>query len=715
MATGTGDAVHPSAASILLVDDHRENLLALEATLEPLGHRLVRASSGREALKHLLAEDFALVLLDVQMPGMDGFETATYIKQRGRTRELPIIFITAINKDRDHVFRGYETGAVDYIFKPFDQDVLRSKVSVFIDLHFKDRALHESEERFRRAFEDAPIGIGLFGADGRWLRVNRELSTITGCSARQLLRRTFGGLIHPDDRGGEERHLEQLLAGETRRVRMEKRWLRPDGGIVWVVISVSLLCGAAREPPHLIAQVEDISERKRAETELTHQALHDSLTGLANRALFLDRLDVALRRRERLKTPLAVLFLDLDRFKLVNDSLGHNRGDELLKQVGCRLQALVRPSDTVARFGGDEFTMLCEGASARDAIVIAERIEQALAVPFDVGGGEVFVMTSIGIALASDSRVTGEEMVRDADAAMYRAKENGKARYELFDDRMRAQTMERLNMENALHRALERSELRVFYQPEIELATGAVSGVEALVRWQHPERGLVAPREFIPLAEETGLIVPLGAWVLQEACRQAQRWRQRDPQRPPLKLAVNLSARQFAQPDLPDVVARALAETDTDPSLLCLEITESVLMEDSQHTLGGLADLKRMGVQLSIDDFGTGYSSLSYLKRFEVDSLKVDRSFVEGMGRDPDSSLILAAVVGLADALGLSAIVEGVETVEQFEEVCRLGFSLAQGYHFAAPLPADAMGQVIERRSIEPALPVGHANRPDAG
>ena len=694
-----------SGASILLVDDNHENLVALEATLEPLGHRLVWARSGREALKCLLTEDFALVLLDVQMPSMDGFETAGWIKQRGKTRDLPIIFITAINKDLDHVFRGYDVGAVDYLFKPFDQEVLRSKVSVFIDLHLKSLALNESEERFRRAFEDAPIGMGLFDAEGRWLRVNCELSRIAGRPESELLRQTFEDLIHPQDRG-DDGHLRQLLAGETRRLQMEKRCRRSDGSIVWVVISVSAVRGAEGEPLYVIAQVENISERKRVQAELAHQAMHDSLTGLANRALFIDRLELALARRERSESLVAVLFLDLDRFKVINDSFGHDCGDELLQGVGRRLTGLVRPSDTVARMGGDEFTILCEDANPHHAIAIAERIQKTLAAPFELGGSEVFVKVSIGIVLADGSCASAADLIRDADAAMYRAKENGKARYELFDDRMRAQTMERVAMENALYRAFERSELRVFYQPEVELATGAVTGVEALVRWQHPERGLVAPREFISLAEDTGLIIQLDTWVLKEACGQAQRWRACDPGAPPLKIAVNLSARSFTQPDVVEVVAGVLADTNTDPSLLCLEITETMLMEDSEHTLKMLADFKRLGVMLSMDDFGTGYSSLSYLKRFAVDSLKVDRSFVEGLRRDPDNFSILGAVVGLADALGLNTVAEGVETTEQLEDVRALRFTFAQGYHFARPQPAEAVAPMLAQRSIGSAVPV---------
>lgn len=689
-------------ANILLVDDQSENLLALEAVLAPLGQRLVSATSGREALKHLLTEEFALVLLDVQMPDLDGFETATDIKRREKTRDLPIIFLTAIDKERRHVFRGYTAGAVDYVFKPVDPEILRSKVKVFVDLHLKGMALHESEERFRKAFEDAPIGIGLVSPDGRWLRVNRSLCDITGYPDGELLDKPFDELIHAEDRRGDSRPLDEAMAGHSGSQRLEKRYMHAGGHFIWVVVSASSVRNAGGQPLYLIVQMEDVTERKQAEGELIRQALHDSLTGLANRTLFLDRLELALRRLERRASSVAVLFLDLDRFKVANDSLGHYCGDELLVAVGERLCDLLRPSDTVARLGGDEFALLCEETNERDAVTVAERILEAIAQPFEIGGSEVFVTTSIGIVIANHSGGDPADLIRDADAAMYRAKENGKARYELFDHEMRARAMERLAMENALHRALERIEFRVFYQPEVDLETGAVRGVEALLRWQHPQRGLVSPCDFVPLAEETGLIVPVGAWVLEEACRQAQSWRERYPHQASLGVAVNLSGRQFAQPDLLELVEKVLASTGLDASALCLEMTETVLIENSEQTLSVLAGLRRLGVRTGIDDFGTGYSSLSYLKSFDVDVLKVDRSFVNGLTPGGHDSAILAAVARLADALDLTVVAEGVETREQLAELRNLGFKSAQGYHFARPGPADAIGELLQRLGGDP-------------
>jgi diguanylate cyclase (GGDEF)-like protein len=429
-------------------------------------------------------------------------------------------------------------------------------------------------------------------------------------------------------------------------------------------------------------------ERKRAEVALAHQALHDPLTELPNRALFLDRLEQALARAQRSSVNVAVLFLDLDRFKVVNDSLGHEAGDRLLVDVANRLRGVVRPGDTVARFGGDEFTILCDVRGERDAVLIAERVAAAVEAPFTLDDNEAFLTTSLGIALTTgrvDARA--EALIRDADAAMYRAKERGKSRYELFDSNMRASAVDRLEIENALHRALDRGEFRVFYQPAVDLLTGEPIGVESLVRWQHPDRGLVGPDEFIALTEETGLIVPLGAWVLREACRQWKVWEESGTPAP--RIAVNLSTRQLGQPDLVEVVADVLEETGMDPAQLSLEITESTVLEDTESALGTLEALKRQGVRISLDDFGTGYSSLALLKRLPVDELKVDRSFVMGLGRDPKDSPIVSTVVGLAEALGLAAIAEGVETAAQAEELRRIGCRLAQGFYFARPQPAE--------------------------
>jgi diguanylate cyclase (GGDEF)-like protein len=437
-------------------------------------------------------------------------------------------------------------------------------------------------------------------------------------------------------------------------------------------------------------------ERKRVEVELAHQALHDALTGLPNRGLFLDRLAQALTRLGRHSTALAVLFCDLDRFKVVNDSLGHGAGDRLLVDVARRLEDVLRAGDTAARFGGDEFVILCEDiGGAHQAIAIADRVSAALAAPFVLGDDEAFVRTSIGIAMATEGHARPEALLRDADAAMYRAKEKGGGIYEVFDDEMRARAVQRLDTENALHRALERGEFLLYYQPQVSLATGAITGVEALVRWQHPERGLVPPAEFIGPAEENGLILEIGAWALREACEQAARWGDQGPAGEAVRMSVNLSARQCHHPDLVAVVAAALRETGVDPARICLEITETAVMSDMEAGVGVLDQLRALGVSLAIDDFGTGWSSLRALQRFPVDEVKIDKSFVDGVARDPQEAAIVAAVISLSHALGLRTVAEGVESVGQVERLRALGCDQAQGFFFRRPAPAADLVELL--------------------
>ena len=431
-------------------------------------------------------------------------------------------------------------------------------------------------------------------------------------------------------------------------------------------------------------------ERTQAEGRLVHQALHDALTQLPNRVLLMDRLAGAVARAARGGSSIGVLYLDLDRFKVVNDSLGHAAGDALLQEVAARLKRLVRPGDTIARLGGDEFAVLCEELEDVQVVTeVAERIERALRTPFCINGGEVHVSTSIGIAIASDASTTPESLLRDADAAMYQAKDRGRSRYEVFDHALRSQATYRLEIENALRHAIENDELRVHFQPEVDLVTGAVTGAEALVRWQHPKQGTLLPGAFIPVAEETGLIVPLGQWVLEEACRQRRLWVESHPEWPPLGMSVNISARQLARPEFPEMVADVLVRNGMPAAALCLEITETVLMEDVETVSVAFDALRRLGVRVAVDDFGTGYSSLVYLKRFPVRRLKVDRRFVSGLGHDADDAAIVTGVVSLAHALGLECVAEGVERPEQLAALRAAHCDLAQGFHWSQPLSAS--------------------------
>jgi diguanylate cyclase (GGDEF)-like protein len=465
-----------------------------------------------------------------------------------------------------------------------------------------------------------------------------------------------------------------------------------------------------------------IEELERIRTELEesrehfrHAAFHDALTGLPNRALLTDHLKLSIgRARRRPEHLFAVLFLDLDRFKNINDSLGHAAGDQFLVEIAWRLQGCLRPSDAVARLGGDEFAILLDGLDANeDAVRVAERVQDELARPFRLDGHDVYTTASIGITLCTSYYDSPEKILRDADTAMYQAKEKGKARYELFDATMHANVVARLHLENDLRRAVDQQEFQVYYQPIIALDTGRIAGFEALVRWCHPERGVVSPAEFIPLAEETGLIMELGEWVLRESCRQMRRWTLDVQTLHPLMISVNLSTRQFAQPDLVDRIKKILRETGLDQRQLKLEITESAVMENAESAASMLVELRELGVKLSIDDFGTGYSSLAYLHRFPVDTLKIDRSFISRMNDGDENAEIVRTVVTLATNLGMAVVAEGVETDEQHECLRELKCEYAQGYLFSRPVDAETALALMLVNQQEPYLPPNRCAAPE--
>jgi diguanylate cyclase (GGDEF)-like protein len=458
---------------------------------------------------------------------------------------------------------------------------------------------------------------------------------------------------------------------------------------------VSVVRDGDGRPIHLISQMQDITARRAAERELAERALHDPLTGLPNRLLFTDRVQVALARSDRTGATVAVFFIDLDRFKLVNDSLGHAAGDRLLVEVAERLRGELRPSDTIARFGGDEFTVLCEQCTEPRATLVAERILASLARPFMIDGHELFANASIGIAFGHGSDAAAPVLLRNADAAMYRAKECGRSQFAVYDGGMHRLATVRLELENDLRHAIERGELRLEYQPDVSLGNRRIVGVEALLRWQHPRHGLLEPRQFVSIAEESGMIVPIGEWVIREACRQA---RELEDAGHPLVVAVNLSPRQLADPRLPAVLDAAIDETGVDPRLLCLEITESAAVEAQGLAL---ASLRELGVRLALDDFGAGFSSLSQIRALpRVDTLKVDRVFTESLGERPEDDAIVAAIVGMADALEMDTVAEGIETEMQARAVAALGCRRGQGYHFARPLSSVALRRLVESAAL---------------
>ena len=682
-----------------------------------------------------------------------------------------------------------------------------------------EEALREAEERFRRSFEDAAIGMALVGTDGRFLRTNRSLCDLLGYREEELLEKTFQDITHPDDLDADLDQVRRMLVGEIRTYQMEKRYFHKEGQVVWVLLSVSLVHDEEGEPLYFVSQIQDVSERKRAEQmirsaeqhyrtlveqipavtyidpvddpdtslytspqieqmlgytpqewqneklwpkclhpddrervlaadkrfeagggepfreeyrllakddsvvwvreeavlvrdeageplywqgvfyDLTerkaleervhYQALHDPLTDLPNRRLFMDRLGQALRRTMRSHHQVAVLFMDLDGFKVINDSLGHEVGDLLLTVVAQRLRRCLRPEDTLARFGGDEFVVLIEALDdPAQAVQVAERITEELRKPFIIEARDLYVLASIGISLGDARTHDPDDLLREADTAMYRAKDEG-GDFRVFNPAMYERAFTRLEVENDLRRAIEQEEFVVHYQPMVDLETGELWGMEALVRWDHPERGLLEPSEFVPVAEQSGLVIPMGEQILREACFRAKEWQEESSRIPPLVMSVNLSASQLSHLDLADTVESVLGETGLEGSRLILDVTETVYVKVLAGNTAMLDRLRGLGVRFSIDDFGTGYSSLSYLRRLPADAIKIDQSFVKGLGKVVEDTAVVRMIIELAHTLGLEVIAEGVETEEQATLLKEMGCDFAQGYHFSEPLPPE--------------------------
>lgn len=566
-----------------------------------------------------------------------------------------------------------------------------------------ESALQSSEALHRSVVDSAMDGIIVLGTDGTIKSFNLAAERIFGCDDASVLGQPVSVLLparmHAIVADSVQHHLAAAGAGNAGTI-IEITGLRLDG--TEVPLEMRMTVSTANDSTFVTGILRDISERKAFEAELTHQAYHDSLTGLPNRALFNDRLEHAVLRATRRNSMVAVLFLDVDNFKHVNDSLGHAAGDELLGTVADRLAECLRAADTLARLGGDEFTILLEDIDGvEDAVHVARRIVESVKLQMTIDGRDVAVGVSIGIALSVAGKPDASDLLRHADAAMYSAKRHGKGGYALFSPSMTEVIWERLSLESDLRRALERSEMRLEYQPIVDLDSAGVIAVEALLRWDHPAHGSVSPATFIPIAEESGLIVPIGAWVLETACREVGSWKDADGLGSLVSLNVNVSGRQFQQPDLSTLVANVLADSGLSPSRLRLEITESALMETGESTLSTLRELKALGVQIAIDDFGTGYSSMSYLKQFPVDVLKIDRSFVDGIDEHAESRSIVRALISVAASLNLNVVAEGVETEAQRELLINLGCNRGQGYFFSRPVsPADMVTRLQSQRMV---------------
>jgi diguanylate cyclase (GGDEF)-like protein/PAS domain S-box-containing protein len=674
--------------SLLVVDDDALNREMMIRRLSRRGFRVSSAESGQAAINWVKQNPVDLVLLDIEMPGTSGLDVLSVLRQSYTPAQLPIIMVTG-KISSDDVVQALNVGANDYITKPIDFPVVLARIQTQLSRKHAEEALRDSEERYALAARGANDGLWDWDLAKGKIYFSPRWKSMLGWEEHEISEDPdeWFRRIHPDDvdrvRADIAAHLKEL----TPHYEDEYRMLHRDGNYLWMLGRGLGIRGGNGKAYRMAG----------SQTDITRGKVVDVLTGLPNRVLFMDRLSRSFERARRGRgKSFALIFLDLDSFKLVNDSFGHLMGDQMLVAIAGRLEATVRATDTIARFGrnhtiarigGDEFTILLEDiTNAIDVTRVADRISKELGEPFVVGGQELFPTASIGIALYNQNYQSPEEILRDADTAMYSAKALGKGRYEIFDANMRANTIARLQLETELRRAIERKEFEVYYQVLVSLDTGRIWGFEALVRWKHPARGVVSPNEFIPVAEETGLIVPIGQWVLKEACQQARIWQARFTDEPPLLISVNLSARHFLQPDLIQQCRQVLDETQLSHSSLNLEVTESAMMPDPESAIDLMGQLKSLGIKLALDDFGTGYSSLSYLHRFPLDSLKIDRSFVSRLMDDDE---IVRAIITLGRNLGLKVIAEGVETIEQIAKLRELGCEFAQGYYFSVPVNAQ--------------------------
>jgi diguanylate cyclase (GGDEF)-like protein/PAS domain S-box-containing protein len=700
----------PNTAHLLIADPLLR--AAVREALTPLGLRAVEAASGAELVAGCDPERAQLVVLDATDPDLDAHRLCEGLRRAPGGEHTPVLVLVP-GSDPAAASRAYAAGASDFVCCPLEAGVLAHRARNLVHARRVAAHLRSSEEKLAKAQRIAQLGWWEWDLEDNTLVCSQEFYAILG-----LERGSFGGtyesLLRCIPRGDRE-DLKRLVDTAVRGgdpFSVDHRITRADGVERIVYQQAEVSRDEAGHPARLVGTLQDITERKQADDQIRFLAYFDSLTGLPNRRQFGERLTRALQTAHRHNRLAALLFLDLDRFKRINDTLGHNAGDHLLQEVSSRLLACLRKTDcvtrpaeelsepVVARLGGDEFIVLLgEVQRVQDAAKVARRIVEVLSEPFALRGQEVVVTTSIGITLFPFDGEDADTLLKNADTAMYHAKDQGRNNYQFYNESMNATAFERLVLEANLRRALERQEFVLHYQPQVRLEDGRIFGAEALIRWRHPEMGLVPPGKFIPLAEETGLIVPIGEWALRTACEQMRAWQEEGL--PAVRIAVNVSSPQFADPGFVATVDQILRTTGLRPEHLDLEMTESILMGDVETSITGLQRLKELGVWLSVDDFGTGYSSLSYLRRFAIDTLKVDRSFLLDVPDDPDHVAITGAIIALAHNLHLGVIAEGVESPEQVRFLRPQGCGDAQGFLFSRPVPAGEFRQLLARGRLD--------------
>lgn len=696
----------------LVVDDDITIRIAMRSVLESHNFCVTEAADGEEALALFEETRPDIIILDIEMPNLDGLSACAEIRNRANGKHLPILMSTGMD-DEESINSAYEVGATDFIVKPITWPVFGHRVRYMLRSSQAIADFRQAEQlalRLGKVIESSSNEIFIADAETLLLKqVNASARKNLSYTAAELSEIKLTDLMQTYDEEFISEMLSRLDGSNRPEAFLNIDMQRKDGTSYPVEMRLQLSPG--EEGNLAVAIVQDITERKQNEDRMRQLAYYDSLTGLPNRALFTEQLEKMLEAAQHKEHKLAILFIDLDNFKRINDSLGHTIGDALLKEVSTRLLACVRQSDLVSRYvdsdteisvsrlGGDEFTIVLNRIEDTEvAALVAKRLLNALSRPVMLEGHEIVITPSIGIAVAPLDSDNVENLLKHADTAMYYAKNNGKNNYQYYSSTMNAMGVQRLTLESELRKALKNNELVVYYQPQVDVQGGKIIGAEALVRWQHPKHGLVAPDYFIPLSEEMGIVVELGNQILTEACQQLKEWQDKGLELG--KVAVNLSSLQFNQPDLIGKIQSTLSETGLSAQCLELELTESIIMNKLDSTIEILEELKNMGVSISVDDFGTGYSSLSYLKRFPLDELKIDKSFIVDIDTDTHNAGIVTAIVAMAKSLGLTLVAEGVETESQLKYIRSAGVATVQGFLFSKPLPAEEFEGLLNKHSF---------------
>lgn len=700
---------------ILVVDDDPTSLLLMRAALRKSGFGVTTATSGAEALRLFPLDAFDMVMLDVSMPEMSGFEVCVALRQESDA-SLPIVMVTGLD-DMESVETAYQSGATDFIAKPFNWALLGHRARYLMRGHQAVKELRSANARNAAILQAIPDFLFEVDNKGHFLSTHSPRSGRLFGANVSLTGKSFADVFSPD--------VTRICMGALSEAALQAKsvgkqfQVERDEGSFWFELSVALKEGLPGQPAQFIGLARDITQRKGDEQKILRLAMFDNLTGLPNRQSFIDRIEREIRRAEHSATSFGVLFMDLDGFKNINDTMGHSAGDMALQWAAGQLREGVRPTDLVsrmegepsdsaiARLGGDEFTaLIVDIAHPEDVGQIAERILKKMRTPFTILGREMRLSTSVGIAIYRNDGEDSATLLRNADTAMYHAKSAGRDNYKFYNRTLTDQVVHRMSLERDLRAAFENGEFTLHYQPLVEVATGMVTGVEALIRWIRPGHGAVGPDTFIGAAERTGLIVPMGEWILRTACTNGARWRRAGFD---LRVAVNLSALQFKDPKLVETVLRALSEADLPASALELELTESSVMQDTAANTATLNSFQKYGVRIALDDFGTGHSSLSYLKRMPLSRLKIDQSFVAGLPDDVENFVIVKAILAMATSLGLSVTAEGVETLQQAQMLREMGCQSLQGYFFGKPMPANEMDELLAKNALNSPLLAGQS------